>query len=217
MTDTLESALSRLTEKAKASIAPVGKSEELDRAQREAAIKEKRAWWNAPKRHLMNRDKIDRSGLWGSTEAKLIGLSGSGFLVALVGHRGPGKTQMGVELMVRRTEGLKTARYCTATEFLMHIKGTYKATEKLDEEDIIGRFVRPDLLVIDEYAKRRETDWEHLILFELLDKRYREMRDTLLIANQTKEEFIESLGPSLASRMQETGGIIECTWENYRA
>lgn len=174
-----------------------------------------RVEWNAPNRQLSNKE-IDRSGAWGAKESELRKILGTGFLVALVGGRGPGKTQMGVELMKHATEQLQSAYYDTLTGLFLDIKATFKNDSRETEGDVVHKMVKPSLLVIDEVGKKSDSEWENRIFFEIVDRRYREMRDTLLIANYTKEQFVESIGDSLASRMQETGGIVECNWESYR-
>lgn len=171
--------------------------------------------WNAPRRQLEKTD-IDRSGAWGTKESDLRKMLGTGFLVALVGGRGPGKTQMGVELMKTHTNNLNSAYYNTLTGIFLEIKSTFKNDSNNTEEDLVRRMAKPSLLVIDEVGRRSDSDWENRIFFEIVDRRYREVRDTLLIANHTKEQFLQTIGESLASRMQETGGIVECNWESYR-
>lgn len=174
-----------------------------------------RSGWNVPKRHF-DRKEIDRSGPWGKRESELAGMSGKGFLVALVGGRGPGKTQMAVELMKKHTRALNSAYYDTLTGLFLKIKATFKKDSKETEEDLVLQMIKPSLLVLDEISRRSDSDWENRILYEILDRRYGAMRDTLLIANQNKAQFIEAIGESLASRMQETGGIMECNWQSYR-
>jgi hypothetical protein len=192
--------------------------EKAEAQRHEAAVTSIKRHWAAPLRHLQERD-IERTGPrgepWATVESNLIAKLGTGFLVALVGIRGPGKTQMGVELMKRSAEAERSCLYATAMGFFIAIKSTYgKKAES--EEDVLSRYARPSLLVIDEAGRRGETDWEDRLLFELIDRRYREMRDTLLISNQGPGEFQTAIGPSLASRMVETGGIIECTWASFR-
>jgi hypothetical protein len=62
--------------------------------------------------------------------------------------------------------------------------------------------------VIDECQERGETDWENRLLTYIVDKRYAQLRDTVLISNQTKDQFCKSMGSSIISRMQETGGSL---------
>jgi len=96
--------------------------EEWWRRRRIAELREK---CNAPPRHWKRRD-LDRSGEWGKLEKAMLGKLGKGgLLAALVGVRGNGKTQIGVEA-VRYTTGvlLLPARFVTVTEFVMELKGT---------------------------------------------------------------------------------------------
>lgn len=188
---------------------------EEEAASRRARVNELRYSWNIPKRHFELKE-ADRTAEWGAVEKKLTERIGKGYLMALVGVRGAGKTQLGVEVAKETTNRLKSALYCTAMEFFLDIKSSYRKDADRSESDVIYDYTRPLFLIIDEFAKRGETDWENRLLFHVLDKRYQDCKDTLLIVNQEKKDFNEMIGPSLASRMQETGGIIECNWKSYR-
>ena len=176
---------------------------------------ELRVKWNAPKRHT-SAVSIDRLGAWGDAELRLKARLSKGFLVALIGGRGSGKTQLAVELMKEATNRQQTALYATAAEFFIGIKTTYRKDSKESEGDVLARFRKPSILVLDEFGRRAESDWENNLLFELLDKRYADLHNTIILSNHSKEELIASIGASLASRMQETGGIIECNWPSWR-
>lgn len=164
-----------------------------------------------------NVEDLDRSGEWGKCLKKLEQKLGTGFMVALAGGRGNGKTQIAVELIRFLAFGdpPKRSRFCTATEFFMEIKAGYRDGGK-SEADVIREFSRPRLLVIDEVSKRRDSEWENLLLHELLNRRYNAMTDTLLISNQDAKQLEESLGAALVSRMRETGGVIEAVWPSFR-
>jgi len=168
-----------------------------------------------PKRQLANLD-LDRSGAWGQKHQKIGSMLGTGFIVALIGHRGNGKTQMAVELIRRCAQDGKRSLYATATEFFMDIKATYRQDAKESERNVIQRYGQPALLVLDEIGKRGETDWEDRLLFELVDRRYRDVKDTLLLSNQEGAQFEAAVGAAITSRLNETGGIVECDWESFR-
>ena len=140
---------------------------------------------------------------------------GGGFLCAMVGNRGTGKTQLGVELIRHSCLASRPALYCKALEIFMAIRATYDDKGK-DEAAALRRFIAPALLVIDEAHERGESAWEDRLLSYLLDKRYDCVRDTILISNRTQDEFVKAIGPSVASRMQESGGIILCDWPSFR-
>lgn len=101
-------------------------------------------------------------------------------------------------------------------EFFLDIKASFRADSKVTEKQVIADYVRPKLLIIDETQERGETRWEDGLLTHMIDRRYREEKDTLLISNQTREAFTESIGPSIASRIIETGGIVLCNWPSFR-
>jgi DNA replication protein DnaC len=137
-------------------------------------------------------------------------------LIALVGGRGPGKTQMAVELMRDVTAQKKSAFYTTATEFFVRVKSSYRDDGQKAEGEILKTLRKYRLLVIDEIGKRAETQWENNLLFELINGRYNDMTDTVVIDNNEPEKFAESVGPSIASRINETGGIVHCVWPSFR-
>lgn len=167
---------------------------------------------NCPERH--SKAKLSEGpNQWVQTLNKVLRRE-PGYLIALVGIRGNGKTQLAVELIRERTNDLKPARFCSATEFFMTIKAGYSSDSP--ELETIKAFTKPFLLVIDELGKRSENQWENLLLFELLNRRYNAMKDTLIISNQGRKEAEDSLGASIVSRMNETGGFIECDWPSFR-
>jgi DNA replication protein DnaC len=172
--------------------------------------------WNAPRRHIENRSKIVHAGPWLETKTKVLERIGTGFLIGLIGTRGNGKTQLAIEAMFEATSRGLSARYLSAMEFFLAIKSSYAPASPETEDMVLKRLAKIRLLVIDELAKRGESDWENRLLFELIDRRYRNMFDTVVIANQSASEFNASVGPSMADRMNESGGIIECTWESFR-
>lgn len=179
-------------------------------------IEELRRAWRAPQRHVTATP--DFSGDWGSKFETIRDLmnTGKGVSIALVGERGNGKTQLAVELMRMATGQLKSCLFTTAMSFFIAVKASYRKDADQTEQEIMSEFGKPKFLVIDEIGKRADTEWENNMLFELLNRRYNNMTDTLLICNKAKSEFETYIGPSIASRMNETGGIILCDWPTFR-
>ena len=168
---------------------------------------------------------------WKIAFLRLTSQQKQGFLNVLTGPRGTGKTQMGVELMAERISEavenhLLTERYFLAPplpalyslvmDFFIELKSTYNRNTLKTEEQVMDKFTKPRLLVLDEFTIRGETKWEDDVLFSMIDKRYQAQKDTLLIANLKPEEVVPSLGASNASRLTECGGIIHCNWKSFR-
>lgn len=170
-----------------------------------------------PKRHAMARE-TGGAAEWAAKLAQVTALLGTGCLVALVGPRGTGKTQLAVEL-IREVTGPRDlpARYTTATEFFMALKETFGDEAKVPASKVLAGHRAVNLLVLDEVHERGATSWEDQMLTTLIDMRYRDLKDTVLIANLKPDEFLTHVGPSIASRLQETGCIVECKWKSFRA
>jgi len=156
-----------------------------------------------------------RGAEWLDRQADIIKQLNTGIILSLIGNRGTGKTRMACECIYEYIERhSKPALYLTAMDFFVEVKDSYQTS--MSEQDILSRMTRPGLLVIDEVQERGQTEWEDRLLTHMINKRYAGLKDTILISNQTKHEFSESIGTSIASRMKETGGIIVCDWPSFR-
>ena len=178
------------------------------------------AWRSAdvPKRH-QKQVTADPHSLfpWSKKLTMLRVRLGSGFLIALLGTRGTGKTQLAAELIRYRiwTAEDKRCLYTRAADIFIAIREAYRR-DGPGEQDQILRFVEPQLLVIDEVNIRGNSAWEDSLLGSLIDKRYGDTSDTLLISNQLEEDFRHTIGESIYSRLAETGGIVVCDWGSFR-
>lgn len=184
--------------------------QERYRAMKIAAFMEKSG---LPKRHL---SPITPTGAeWLKVEARLKARVGSGFIIALCGPRGTGKTQLAASCARESASQDRRSTYTTAMGFFLDIKESFDG--KRSEKEVIERYCAPSLLILDEMQERGETPWEDRLLTHLIDRRYGAEKDTLLITNQTKEAFLQSIGESVASRISETGGIAVCNWQSFRS
>ena len=144
-----------------------------------------------------------------------------GAIIALVGPRGTGKTQMATELSKRicslwLDKGFQSiSKYYRLMDFFIALKDSYGG--RTTQEDAIIPFARPRLLVLDEVQVRGDTAWEDNALTYLLDRRYGDRRSSILISNQSVPDFVKSIGDSIASRLEESGAIIVCDWDSFRS
>jgi DNA replication protein DnaC len=169
-----------------------------------------------PPRHARKQwTDLDFTGEWAQKLTDWKAKIGTGFLLALVGTYGNGKTQFAVEILREASQQLRTGLFITATAFFMDIKAAYKDKTADAEKDVVARYCKPQVLVIDEMSKRGETEWENRLLFHLINERYNHESDTLMIVNQEPEQFEESVGPALARRITEAGGMIDCKWKAF--
>lgn len=181
-----------------------------------------------PARHLKawqdHGGKFEKEPQWLEKYNKLAALLDTGFIIGIIGNNGLGKTQMAVNAVLATCKAERQAKFCTAWDYFMDIKATFRPTSKLSEENVIDIYLKPSLLVIDEVHERSDSDWENLSLFHTVNKRYEELKDTILIGvfhdkddpKKAVDEFKKHVGNSISSRLRETGGVINCLWPSFR-
>ena len=167
-----------------------------------------------PKRHLELKTRHGR--FWQALEGRLLSSIRTGFTTALLGPRGVGKTQLAVSVARAVAQTGRQAVYRTVTELLQEVSLRYCDEQRISEKSAWNRFRKPALLVIDELQLRSETAAEEVKLSEIVDARYKEKKDTLLISNLAVEDFNKMVGASIASRINETGEVHLCNWESFR-
>lgn len=137
--------------------------------------------------------------------------SNEGPLLILIGDRGTGKTVMATWWAGMLGFGL----YAKAYDFFQAVRRTYHDESKMQEHEVLARYRKADFLVLDEAQERKESDWENMILTNLVDKRYDALKPTVIITNLKLDALDAALGPSIIRRATETGGIVDCNWKPY--
>jgi len=170
-----------------------------------------------PKRYR-ERFKFDQGeGRWRDVGKAIYRKVGTGFTMALIGKSGVGKTQLAANVIFNICNHQKlTCRFACTMDFFLDLKASFKPQSADSAREVIEGYCAPRFLVMDEYDKRGETYWEDQTLSYLFDRRYAAMKDTLIISNQTPEDFQQSIGLPVVSRMNESGGIIVCDWPSFR-
>lgn len=168
----------------------------------------------APLRNLNGRAEPDSPG--GRVVTQLAPKLGKGLTVLIVGPRGTGKTQVGVELIraAAAPPGTREPSYRRAMHLFMERRDAMRSGGS--ELAILKAHASASLLVIDEVHDRGETRAEDVMLHQLVIARHDEMLDTVLIGNGTPEDMLTALGDSIASRMTQAGGVIVLDGPSHR-
>lgn len=148
--------------------------------------------------------------------ARLKSLREDPSILGLIGTRGTGKTAMGIGTIRDYCRHGKQAKYLRAMDLFRAIRSTFGGKNQ-SEAEIVAKYTRPDLIVIDEIQVRSESEWENNVLIDLIDARYAAMKSTIVIGNLAPDALVKNLGESISSRLQEAGGIVVCKWASYRA
>jgi DNA replication protein DnaC len=187
------------------------KAEEARRVQEARERRLQRA--QIPERHSQQLLRVAPE--WTAASDGIQAGLGSGMLIALLGIRGAGKTQLAVEAIRQTVNQGGSGRYVKAMDLLIRFREAFRKDGPA-ERQVLEEFAYPDLLVIDALEERGQTEFEDRMIAHLIDLRYDACLDTILISNQTREAFAESVGKSAISRIHETGRVIECNWASFR-
>lgn len=99
-----------------------------------------------------------------------------------------------------------------------HVKNTWSRSSEQSEADAIADLVKPDLLILDDVGVQFGSEAEKIILFEIINGRYEQMKPTIITANLTTSELANYLGERVMDRLTEGGGaVIAFDWDSYRS
>lgn len=141
----------------------------------------------------------------------------SGASLVLTGGPGTGKTHLAcaVANTVMR-DNLAVCTFGTVATMLRHIKSTYAKDSQRNEQDAINDLIEPDLLILDEVGVQVGSEHEKLLMFEVLNSRYQELKPTILISNLDAGELEEFLGQRVMDRYRECGSVLAFDWASHR-
>lgn len=144
-------------------------------------------------------------------------LANGGGLV-MCGKPGTGKNHLALAIAKHVViNHQSSAIFTTALRVARAFKSTWAKSSEITESDVIKIYTSPDLLIMDEIGVQFGSDTEKLIIFEIINTRYEQMKPTIIISNQTKEELIEFIGERVIDRMNDGGGCtLSFTWDSYR-
>lgn len=134
------------------------------------------------------------------------------------GKPGTGKTHLAAAICnhVMRELG-RSALFLTVLRAVRSVKETWRQGAERTEQDALDALLEPDLLVLDEVGVQFGTESERLILFEIINGRYEDMRPTILLSNLPVEELEQYIGVRALDRMREGGGaVLAFDWDSYR-
>ena len=143
-----------------------------------------------------------------------------GFLI--FGGTGVGKTHLAVALMKKLAEKGHSCLFYDYRDLLNEIKATYQPNSAISESDILGRIFIVDIFVLDELGSEKTSGWVRDTLMTILNKRYNELKTTVITTNFTdissdEEDSLEDrIGNRLRSRLYEMCKTVELIGHDYR-
>ena len=149
-----------------------------------------------------------------------------GHSLFITGACGSGKTHLAVALMNEwfadkiflDGDYLKygQAFFLSAIELYLEIKQSWGDDTGESETRILDKYSRQGLLVIDDLGAEKISDWSRQVLYLLIDRRYRNMQQTIITSNLTHSQIAEHLDDRIASRLCEMGITIDLKNKDWR-
>jgi len=141
----------------------------------------------------------------------------SGTFLVFGGQPGTGKSHLALAI-AQQVISRSTVMYLDVMDVFRKVRSTWGKESRQTEDDVLrllGSVI--DLLIIDEVGSQRGTDDEQMILFDVINRRYRDLRPTILLTNLMGKTLTDYLGPRITDRMKERAVFVPFKWESYRA
>lgn len=165
-----------------------------------------------------------------ASEALVVVMQGKSLY--LTGACGSGKTHLAVALLQNwYADGLEfsdeakiypsrgRALFLPAIELMLEIKQAWSADEGAkneSEKQIIDRYSRLSFLVLDDLGAEKISEGSRQVMYALLDRRYRDCRQTIITSNLSIERLQEGFDDRIASRICEMGVVIDMGKRDWR-
>lgn len=139
---------------------------------------------------------------------------GNGLILS--GLPGTGKSHLAAAIL-QAIMPANCGLYTTCMNVIRAVRGTWRKDSERSESEVLNAFAEVPLLVLDEIGVQYGTDGEQTILFDILDRRYRDMKPTILLTNQDKAGFKKFIGERSFDRLVESARWVSFDWQSYRA
>jgi DNA replication protein DnaC len=134
-----------------------------------------------------------------------------------VGSTGTGKTHLAVAIALQLIRRGKSALYTTVTRAVMRVKDTWRRESKKTESEALAELVFPDLLILDELGVQLRTRSERVVLFEIVNQRYEQLKSMIFISNLSEDAAMAALDERIVDRLREDGAeCLAFDWPSHR-
>lgn len=86
----------------------------------------------------------------------------------------------------------------------------------MNDAQLIDYFCKTPILFLDDIGTEKTTDWAFQTLYTIIDRRYREFRQTVITSNLSLNELSDRTGDRITSRIAEMCNVIELKGKDRR-
>lgn len=146
---------------------------------------------------------------------QLLGAQRRRATLVLSGDTGTGKTMLALAIM-QHVQPAMSALYLKALDLIRSVRGAWRKNAAMSEDDVVRLLAETGLLIIDEVGVQYGTEAEQDVMFDVLDRRYQDLRPTILVTNEDKKNLRIVLGDRSFDRLRQDGVWVACEWPSYR-
>jgi DNA replication protein DnaC len=139
----------------------------------------------------------------------------SGESLLMLGKAGTGKSHLATAIL-QAIMPAHCGMYSTASDVIEMVRETWRRDSEQSQAKVLRLLSSVPLLVIDEVGVQYGTESEQNTLFQIIDRRYRDRRPTILMANLQPSELQTLLGDRIFDRLREVSKVVAFEWESYR-
>lgn len=140
----------------------------------------------------------------------------TGRSLMLLGTVGTGKTHVACAIL-QALMPMHCGRYLTVSDLIDTIRETWRRDSERSHAKVLHELATTPLLVLDEMGAQYGSDGEQTTLFQVIDRRYRERRPMVVVANLNPANLKTVIGERSYDRLREIATVIPFEWESHRA
>jgi DNA replication protein DnaC len=145
----------------------------------------------------------------------------------ITGVAGTGKTHLAVAAVseyiptIDKTQSHSQAfardvsfEFLPSTEFFFMLKASF--SQATGEMEVLRKFTNVKILLIDDVGSEKVTDWSSQMFYTLIDRRYRNMAQTIITSNLSLQKLSDNIDDRISSRIAEMCTIVELKGKDFR-
>lgn len=139
----------------------------------------------------------------------------SGESLLMLGKAGTGKSHL-ASAILQAIMPAHCGMYTTAADVIEMVRETWRRDSEKSQGRVLHLLSTVPLLVIDEVGVQYGTESEQNTLFQIIDRRYRDRRPVILMANLQPAELQALLGDRIFDRLREVSKVVAFEWDSFR-
>lgn len=139
----------------------------------------------------------------------------SGSLI-IAGPVGTGKTHLAAAITKELLTCKMYAAYVSQAGYLREIRETWVKDSRYEESEVMAKYVRPRVLVLDDIGAARGNENDTMRLGELISERYDAERPSVFVSNLTPEQLKATVGDRSYDRMRDGASMLVLNGDSRR-